>query len=70
MSHDEWIEAEQDHQYWYNMKTREVEYGRLSPTTDRVGPFKTEEDAQNAPAILRKHVEEWDAEDEAEDPWK
>ena len=52
--------------YWYNSRTNEVEYGMLSPSIDRVGPFDTEAEALAAPALLRARAEAW-AQEEAEE---
>ena len=52
--------------YWYNVRSGEVEYGFISPSVDRVGPFDTEVDAANAPAKLRENSERWAREEAAE----
>ncbi|AXH35874.1 SPOR domain-containing protein [Humibacter sp. BT305] len=51
-------------QYWYNMKTGEVEQGYVSSVVDRVGPFATREEASHALEKLRENSEKW-AEDDA-----
>jgi hypothetical protein len=51
--------------YWYNMATGEVEYGRLSPSVDRVGPFDTSDEAARALEVLRANSAKW-AEEERE----
>lgn len=56
-----------EHQYWYNMKTGEVEYGFESPSADRVGPFPTRDEAARALEILRANSAKWAEEDRAED---
>jgi hypothetical protein len=56
-----------EHQYWYNMKTGEVEQGFLSPAPDRVGPFETHAEAERALEILRANSAKWAEEDAAED---
>jgi len=52
--------------YWYNIRTGEVEFGFISPSVDRVGPFDTEVEAANAPAKLQENSERWSREDAAE----
>lgn len=52
--------------FWYNLKTGEVEFGFESPSVDRVGPFDSQEAAQNALETLRANSEKWDA-DEADE---
>jgi hypothetical protein len=54
------------HQFWYNMHTGEVEDGMVSPSVDRVGPFKTREEAAHALDTLRANSAKW-AEDDARD---
>ena len=56
-----------EHQYWYNMKTGEVEQGFQSPAPDRVGPFETRAEAERALEILRANSAKWAEEDAAED---
>ncbi|MDR5700159.1 SPOR domain-containing protein [Agromyces aerolatus] len=56
-----------EHQYWYNMHTGEVEQGFQSPSVDRVGPFKTREEAEHALEILRANSAKWAEEERAED---
>lgn len=53
-------------QYWYNSRTGQVERGKLSNAIDRVGPFATHEEAEQAPQKLRENAERWAAEDAAE----
>jgi hypothetical protein len=56
-----------EHQYWYNMKTGEVEQGFQSPAPDRVGPFETRAEAERALEILRANSAKWAEEDAADD---
>ncbi|MEN9751553.1 MAG: hypothetical protein RLZZ600_600 [Actinomycetota bacterium] len=53
--------------YWYNSRTGEVEYGMLSPSVDRIGPFDSQTEAAAAPALLRDRAEAWAREDEERD---
>jgi|GEM_PF-102494 len=53
-------------QYWYNLKTGQVEEGRLSSWTQRMGPYATPEDAFAALERARKRDEAWQA---ADDEW-
>lgn len=52
--------------YWYNIRTGDVEFGRESPSVDRVGPFDTKEQAERALDTLRANSDRWAAEDAAE----
>lgn len=55
-----------EHQFWYNMKTGEVEQGFVSPSVNRVGPFATREAASHALEKLRENSAKWAAEDAAD----
>lgn len=54
-------------QYWYNLKTGQVEHGYQSPSVDRAGPFNTAEEAAHALERLRENSRKWAEEDAAED---
>lgn len=58
--------SESEQKYWYNLKTGQVEKGYASPAVDRAGPFDTEEEAANAPQVIKDRARAW-AEDEARD---
>jgi hypothetical protein len=51
-------------EFWYNLKTNTVEFGKLSAAPFRVGPFQTEEEARRALETLASRSREWEAEDE------
>lgn len=53
--------------FWYNIRTGAVERGRESPAVDRVGPFDTAAEAENAPEKLRANSAKWAEEDAAND---
>ncbi|QGQ19083.1 SPOR domain-containing protein [Cellulomonas sp. JZ18] len=52
--------------YWYNIRTGQVEEGRRSDWSQRMGPYKTREEAEQALDRARRRTEAWDAQD-AED---
>ncbi|MFU8946856.1 SPOR domain-containing protein [Mycetocola zhadangensis] len=54
-------------QYWYNMKTGQVERGYQSPSVDRAGPFATETEALHALDKLRENSRKWAEEEAADD---
>jgi hypothetical protein len=58
-----------DEKYWYNLETKQVEFGMLSPSVDRVGPFDTEAAAANAPETLKARSRAWAEEEAAESGW-
>jgi hypothetical protein len=58
-----------EQKYWYNLNTGQVEFGMISPSSERVGPFDTEADAAAAPETLRERSRAWAADEAAEDNW-
>ena len=50
--------------WFYNIRTGEVEEGRQSLASDLDGPFATREEAARAPEIIAERSRKW-AEDEA-----
>ena len=55
-------------EYWFNLKTGEVEVGKQSIALFRVGPFKTREEAENALETIAERAADW-ALDENDDDW-
>lgn len=53
--------------YWFNTKTKKVEKGLLSRSSDRIGPFDTQEQAEQAEEIVRQRSIRWNEEEEVED---
>jgi len=56
-----------ERQFWYNLNTGEVEEGYVSPAVERVGPFETRAEAEQALEILRANSAKWAEEDAAEE---
>ena len=54
-------------EYWFNLKTGTVEFGKLSAASFRVGPFKTLEEANNALATIASRTKEWNDSESRED---
>jgi hypothetical protein len=50
-------------QYWFNVRTGEVDQGHRRPGADLLGPYATREEAQNALEKARQRTEAWDRED-------
>jgi hypothetical protein len=48
-----------DSKYWFNTKTKQVEFGLKSSSLDRIGPFETEHEARNAEEIVRSRAQAW-----------
>lgn len=59
--------ADDGPQFWFNPGTGEVEEGRVSPWTDRMGPYPSREAAQQALDTARNRSEKWE---EADRRWK
>jgi hypothetical protein len=51
-------------EWFYNIRTGEVEEGKQSLASDLDGPFATREEAARAPEIIAERSRKW-AEDEA-----
>ena len=51
-------------QYWYNVKTHEVEVDAQSDWTQLIGPYQSREEAEQALAKVRARNEAWDAGEE------
>jgi len=58
-----------DEKYWYNLETGQVEFGMISPSADRVGPFDTEHEAAHAPEKMQERSRAWAEEEAAESGW-
>ena len=52
--------------WWFNSKTKEVEFGRLSPAPHRIGPFDSEAEARRAEEIVAERAAKWKAEEDEE----
>ena len=50
-------------EFWFNLKTKMVEFGKLTPATYRVGPFSSAEEAAKALETLALRSKEWEEED-------
>jgi hypothetical protein len=51
-------------EYWFNVRTHEVEEDRQSDWSQLIGPYPTRAEAENALEKVRQRNEAWDAEDE------
>lgn len=54
-------------QFFYNIRTQQVEEGRQSDWSDLMGPYPTRAEAQRALETARENTERWD---EEERRWK
>ncbi|MDQ6755105.1 MAG: SPOR domain-containing protein [Actinomycetota bacterium] len=51
-------------QYWYNVKTHQVEEDAQSDWTQLIGPYISREEAEKALEKVRSRNESWDAGDD------
>ncbi|MFM2384869.1 MAG: hypothetical protein RL166_743 [Actinomycetota bacterium] len=51
-------------EFWFNLKTGQVEFGKLSAASYRVGPFATESEARRALETLATRSQKWREDDE------
>ena len=51
-------------QFWYNVKTHEVEEDAQSDWTQLIGPYETREEAEQALEKVRARNDAWEAQDE------
>lgn len=54
-------------EYWYNVRTRQVEEGQQSQGKELMGPYPTRADAEAALAKAAERNEAWD---EADEEWE
>ena len=52
-------------QWWFNLRTKQVEQDAGGPNSERLGPYDTEADARNALERAAARNADWDAQDEA-----
>ena len=54
-------------QWWFNTRSGEVEFGLLTASVYRIGPFASREEALGALDTVRRRAEEWAATEASED---
>ncbi|KFI68654.1 hypothetical protein [Bifidobacterium magnum] len=60
----------QDNEEWYyNTATGKVELGPKSPMANRLGPYKTKEEAENALKIAEERNKAWEDQDHEWNSW-
>lgn len=55
--------------YWFNVDTREVEFGHKSAGKHLLGPYDTEAEASLALERAAERTEKWDEEDHEWNTW-
>lgn len=51
-------------EYWFNVRTREVEEDRQSDWKQLIGPYATRGEAENALQKVRERNEAWESDDD------
>lgn len=51
--------ANKEEEYWFNLKTKEVEVGKQSPAVFRIGPFKSRDEARAALQLIQSRTTQW-----------
>jgi hypothetical protein len=51
-------------EFWFNLKTGQVEFGKLAAASYRVGPFDSEAEAHKALETLANRAQKWNEEEE------
>ncbi|WP_296631918.1 SPOR domain-containing protein [Rhodoluna sp.] len=59
-------EQEEKPEFWFNLQTNQVEVGKQSAASHRMGPYGTREEAEHALAKAAERAAKW-REDEARD---
>jgi len=59
LMNSEYSEMSEQPQFWYNLKTAKVEVGPQSSAKNRVGPFETRGEAEQALSKLREQSAKW-----------
>ena len=55
--------------FYFNVRTRQVEQGPVSPAKDRLGPYDSHDEATKALDLARSRSVEWDEQDEEDEDW-
>lgn len=53
-----------EHPWWFCLRHMRVEHDETCPGKDRLGPYKTQDEAARALETVQKRNEEWDAADD------
>jgi hypothetical protein len=51
-------------QWWFNLRTQQVEQGEGDPNSERLGPYGTQEEAQGVLGRMHERNAEFDADDD------
>ncbi|WP_138442940.1 SPOR domain-containing protein [Sinomonas susongensis] len=56
-------------QYWYNVRTHQVEEDAMSDWTQLLGPYETRDEAEHALEKVKERNRSWDPDDANGDGW-
>lgn len=59
----------EEQEWYFNTVTGEPEQGMISPSSHRMGPYASREDALHAWDIVRRRNREWDNDDKQWNQW-
>lgn len=59
--------SESGGEFWFNVRTGQVDEGHKAPGKDLMGPYATRAEAEHALDRARQRTEAWDAEERLED---
>ncbi|MBP1325178.1 hypothetical protein JOF28_000410 [Leucobacter exalbidus] len=67
MSGKDWGIDDPQETYWFNTRTNQVERGPQSFGVDRIGPYKTPEEAAHGQEVINERARLWREEDAEND---
>ena len=50
--------------WWFNLRTQQVEQGQGDPNSERLGPYATQEDAEGALGRMHARNDAFDSQDD------
>ena len=51
-------------EWWFNLRTQQVEQGQGDPNSERLGPYATRVEAEGVLERMRRRTEAFDAQDD------
>lgn len=56
-------EIDDENAYWWSLTKQRVEQGPGEPNSERLGPYRTRQEAEHALERAKQRNEEWEAQD-------
>ena len=53
-----------DNEWWFNLRTQQVEQGQGDPNSERLGPYSSRDEASGALTRMKTRNEAFDADDD------